>query len=176
MPPLIKKILVGLAALLLVFVLLLYEALRTKITNVSSKSPYAQFINRPLVLSRPANISKSQEPDVQAHPYLLTDAPTEARDGGGGGGGNGEGASPQYALPAGTIVTLTEAKLFKNGVSGFEHSYVLGTVFVPELKAEVAFEYAWGKNNVSLTGNEKDYYSFPLALWQDRPIVGKFSY
>ena len=170
MPPLIKKILVGLAALLLVFVLLLYEALRTKITNVSSKSPYAQFINRPLVLSRPATISKSQEPDVQAHPYLLTDAPIEAR------GIDGDRAGPQYALPAGTTITLTEAKLFKNGVSGFEHSYVLGTVFVPELKAEVAFEYAWGKNNVSLTGNEKDYYSFPLALWQDRPIVGKFSY
>jgi hypothetical protein len=49
-------------------------------------------------------------------------------------------------------------------------------VFVPELKTEVAFEYAWGKNNWSLSSDEKDFYTFPLALWQDRVIEGQFRY
>jgi hypothetical protein len=79
-------------------------------------------------------------------------------------------------LPAGTVVKLQQAKLFRNGVSGFETAYVLGTVFVPELKTEVAFEYAWGKNNWSLSSDEKDFYTFPLALWQDQVIEGQFRY
>ena len=166
MLPLVKKILLVMAALLLAFVLMLYVALRTKITDVTDKPPYAQFIGQPLVLKRPASISKSYEPNVQANPYLLQDAQVQAD----------QDAGPQYALPAGSVITLQQAKLFKNGTSGFERSYVLGTAFVPELNAKVAFEYAWGKNNVSFTGNEKDHYTFPLALWQDRVIDGKFNY
>jgi hypothetical protein len=166
MSPLSKKIVVGLALLVLGFVLMLYLALRTKVTHVSDKQPFAEFINRPLVLKRPAEISKTREPDVKANPYLMTDVKGEPK----------QDAGPRYILPAGSTITLQQAKLFRGGVSGFESAYVLGVVYVAELKTEVAFEYAWGKNNWSLNSDEKDYYTFPLGLWQDRIIEGRFNY
>jgi hypothetical protein len=161
-----KKIFVVLALFLLVFVLGLYYTLRTKVTQVSDKQPFAEFMNRPLALKRPAAISKTREPDVQANPYLLTEVKDEPI----------EGAGPRYILPAGSTIILQHAKLFRGGTSGFETAYVLGSVYVVELKKEVAFEYAWGKNNWSLNSEVKDYYTFPLALWQDRMIEGRFNY
>ncbi len=166
MPPLLKKIFAAIALLLLALVLVLYLTLRTKVTQVSDKPPFAQYINITLDLKRPAAISKTREPDVQANPYLLTEATAQASPDDG----------PRYLLPAGTKITVQQAKLFRGGVSGLQNAYVLGVVYVPELKTQVAFEYAWGKNNWSLNKDEKDYYTFPLALWQDRPIEGRFSY
>jgi hypothetical protein len=162
----VKKVLAVLTLLLLLFIFILYATLRTKVNDVSDKKPYAEFMGKQLAIKRPAGISKTREPDVQANPYLLTDLQTEAR----------EDAGPLFVLPAGSVISLQKAKLFRGGTSGFEVSYVLGTVFVPELNAEVAFEYAWGKNNWLPTSDHQDHYTFPLALWQDRVIEGKFSY
>jgi hypothetical protein len=166
MASLLKKMSIASVVLLLAFIFILYLTLRTKVNDVSSKQPYSEFINQALVLKRSASISKTREPDVQANPYLLTEAQGEVL----------EDVGLRYILPAGTVVKLQQAKLFRNGVSGFERAYVLGTVFVPELKTEVAFEYAWGKNNGSLSSDEKDSYTFPLALWQDRITQGQFRY
>ncbi len=166
MPPTLKKILAALTLLLLAFIFILYLTLRTKANDVSSKKPYAEFMGKQLAIKRPAALFKTREPDVQVNPYALTDAQPDAQ----------EEAGPRYVLPAGTVITLQKAKLLRNGTSGFERSYVLGTVFVPELKAEVAFEYAWGKNNWSNAADENDHYTFPMALWQDRAIDGKFKY
>ena len=166
MPPLLKKILVALTLFLLALVFVLYWVLRTKVTDVSDKKPYAEFMGKQVAIKRPAALFKTREPDVQANPYLLIEAQPAAQD----------DVHPHYVLPAGTVITLQQAKLFRNGTSGFQRSYVLGTVFVPKLKAEIAFEYAWGKNNWSNAADENDHYTFPMALWQDRAIDGKFKY
>ncbi len=166
MPPLLKKIFVAIALLLVGFVLMLYLALRTKVTEISDKPPFSQYINITLDLKRPAAISKTREPDVQANPYLLTEVQTRTSP----------DAGPRYILPAGTKITIQQAKLFRSGVSGFESAYVLGVVYVPEMKTQVAFEYAWGKNNWSLNKDEKEYYTFALALWQDQPTQGRYRY
>jgi hypothetical protein len=54
MAPLLKKILVASMLLLLALILMLCLALRTKVNDVSGKQPYAEFMNRPLVLKRAA--------------------------------------------------------------------------------------------------------------------------
>ena len=46
--------------------------------------------------------------------------------------------------------------------------------YVKELKKEVAFEYRWGKQQVVIYGDAIDYWTFPLAIWQEKVLQGKF--
>lgn len=157
-----------LVSLVAAFALMLFVALRTQVTDVSGQKPYADIINVNLVLKRPAVMAKNLPANVYANPYVMKEKAREED--------LPDEALPRYTLPAGTALKFTHAKLFRSGVSGFPRAVVLGTVYLPDLKAEVAFEYQWGTSHVSLTGNEKDFYTFPLAAWQDRATPGQFRF
>lgn len=142
------------------FVALLYYTLKTKITDVSDKKPYSEVLNKELVLQRDAIIAKSRSADTYANPYLLTEQEDQLMS----------EAVPRYRLAKGTAIRMTAAKLFKNGTSGFTHAYVLGKIYVPEIKLEVEFEYQWGESHISIYNDFKDYWTFPQAIWQESSI------
>ncbi len=76
-------------------------------------------------------------------------------------------ATPRYKLPIGTELQIQSAKVFKNGTSGYEQAFVLGTVFINELNKEVSFEYRWGEAHTSIYNEYEDYWTFPIAIWQE---------
>lgn len=143
------------------FVALLYYTLKTKITDVSDQRPYREVLNKELVLQRDAVLVKSRSADIYANPYLLTEQEEQLMP----------EALPRYRLAKGTFIQITAAKLFKNGTSGFTYAYVLGKVYVPEIKSEVEFEYQWGESHISIYNDFKDYWTFPQAIWQESSVL-----
>lgn len=142
---------------LLVFGGLLYYTLRTKVTDISNKRPYIDFVGKKVRSKRNAVLVLSRKADAYACPYLLTEKEDALMS----------DAAPTYPLPSGTELQIQSAKVFKNGTSGFEHAFVLGAVFVEELNEEVSFEYRWGEAHTSIYNEYQDYWTFSLALWQE---------
>ena len=152
---------------LVLFAGLLYYTLKTQITDVSSKKPYSEYIGKKVYSKRDAIIALSSEADAYANPYIITESKSDLM----------LEADPRYKLSSGTELLIQSAKIFKNGTSGFEHAFVLGTVFVKELNREVPFEYRWGEAHTSLYNEYEDYWTFSLSLWQEEEqLIGEKFY
>ncbi len=149
---------------LLVFIGMLYYVLRTKVTEVSGQEPYSAIVNKTVTLKRQAFIAFNVEWNAYDNPYLICESDSDFLS----------EVGTKYLLPIGTALTITEANIYTNGTSGFSSAYILGTVYVKELKKEVAFEYRWGKQQVVIYGDAIDYWTFPLAIWQEKVLQGKF--
>ena len=152
----------------IVFVSWMYFGFKPTVTDVSYKKPYSDIVGKELILKRNAFIAKNYEHHVNENLYIIEENEKNIYS----------EAGPHYSLLAGTKLSITGAKLFKGAVSGFTHSYVLGTVYIEELNQQVAFEYNWGRQPfIPYDGNgeppEKEYWLFPLAIWQDQTIEGK---
>ena len=149
---------------LLVFIGMLWFVLRTKVTGVSDQKPYSAIVNKTVTLKRQAFIALNVEWNAYDNPYLICESDSDFLS----------EVGTKYTLPIGTTLIITEANVYTNGTSGFSSAYVLGSVYVKELKKEVPFEYRWGKQNVVIYGDAIDYWTFPLAIWQEKELQGKF--
>jgi hypothetical protein len=158
-----KLIKIALLALL-VFIGMLWYVLRTKVSDVSDQEPYSGIVNKTVAIKRQAFIALNVEWNAYDNPYLICESDSDFLS----------EVGTKYILPTGTVLTITEANIYTNGTSGFSSAYVLGTVYLKELKKEVAFEYRWGKQQVVIYGDSKDYWTFPLAIWQDNELNEKF--
>ncbi|MEQ8812521.1 MAG: hypothetical protein RIE59_25855 [Imperialibacter sp.] len=158
-------LLIGFAvATILTFGGLLYYALRTTVTDVSLLAPYTQITDKSVVLQRQAVVAKNLDAFANENPYLLAETGTTLFD----------GMEIVDTLEAGTTLQIYAAKHFKNGTSGFTHAFVLGSVKLPGTGEAVLFEYAWGEQHISLYGEEGEYWTYPIALWQKNANAGKF--
>ncbi|CAD5279334.1 MULTISPECIES: hypothetical protein [unclassified Imperialibacter] len=158
-------LLIGFAlAAILTFGGLLYYALRTKVTDVSSFEPYSEIVGTTVVLKRPAVIVRNLDAFVNEHPYLLIEIDQ----------GLFEGTEAIDTLPIGTSLEIQKAKHFTNGSSGFAHAFVLGWVELPGSGKIVPFEYGWGEQHISLYDEEVEYWTYPMALWQENANARKF--
>jgi len=133
-----------------------YFALRNTKTTVTHQLPYSEYINKELVLQRAALLVKNVDAFTYYEPYLLVEENAQVYS----------EITETYKIPAGTKLRLSKAVLLKNGVSGFTTSIVVGTIYVEKFQKEIAFEYIWGTEHVSLTSGAKSSWTYPLALWQ----------
>lgn len=149
---------------ILIFIAMLYYALRTKVNDISSEKPFNSILNQKLTTKRIAYLVKNRSPEVYENQYLLLenkdDIDSELKE--------------VYQISIGTNLTIHKAKIFTNGTSGFSHLYVLGSIYAEDLKKEVSFEYNYGEKKYSLYSNEEEYWSFDKAIWENEKIVGKF--
>ena len=148
----------------LIFIGLLYYVLRTKVNNVSSEEPFKSVINQKVTTKSEAIVFRNTDAFVQENDYELVNNTKEIY----------AEITEKYTIPIGTPLKIEKAKIFTNGTSGFSHSYVLGTIYIKELKKDVFFEYRWGEKHISLYGNEKEYWSFDKAIWETQKLEGKF--
>lgn len=160
----ILKLLKIFAVGIFIFVGLLYYVLRTKVNDVSSEEPFKSVINVKITTKTEAVIFKNVEDFVKENEYELVNTTKEIYT----------ETTQKYTIPIGTELKIDKAKIFTNGTSGFSYSYVLGKVYVKELQKEVAFEYQWGDQQISLYGNEKEHWTFAKALWENTKTKGKF--
>jgi hypothetical protein len=151
-------------AAILTFGGLLYCTLRPTVADVSSIPPYSQIAGTSVVLQRKAVVAKNVKAFVNENPYLLADAGTTLFD----------GIDAVDTLDVGTTLQINAAKHFKNGTSGFTHAFVLGSVKLPGTGETVLFEYGWGEQHVSLYEDEREYWTYPMALWQKESLNRKF--
>ena len=147
-----------------IFLGMLYYVLRTKVNNVSSEKPFNSILNQKLTTKRVSFLVKNRTPEVNENDYLLVENKDEI---------NLE-LKEIYEIPVNTNFILQKAKIFTNGTSGFSYSYVLGTIYIDDLKKEVAFEYNYGEKKIFLYGEEKEYWFFDKSIWDDEKIEGKF--
>jgi hypothetical protein len=149
----------------LVFVVVIfYIALRTTKITVTEQEPYSRYINKELVLQRPALLVKNVKAFSYLEPYLLVEVDAQLYS----------EITEKYLIPAGTTFELNKAVLIKNAVSGFTTSLVVGKIYVNEFQKEVDFEYLWGNEHVVLQPGAKSSWTFPLALWQKEEIKDSF--
>ncbi|WP_339787027.1 hypothetical protein [uncultured Imperialibacter sp.] len=151
-------------AAILTFGSLLYYVTSTKVTDVSTFEPYSEIVGTTVVLKRPAVIVRNLDAFVNEHPYLLTEIDQ----------GLFEGTEAIATLPIGTSLEIQNTKHFTNGSSGFTHAFVLSWVELPGNGKIVPFEYGWGEQHISPYGEEEEYWTYPVALWQENANTEKF--
>lgn len=152
--------------LLLLFGGLLYYTLRTKVQNVSKMEPIHPLIQHPMATKRRAWLVRQAEGTFYAEQYALLEDTS-----------NLQPTTQTIEVATGSVLNIREAKIFTNGTSGIKHLRVVGEVFVPALNRSIPFEYAWGNYHFALFSNFKDYWTFPLALWQEEdPFTDKYRF
>ncbi|WP_289037173.1 hypothetical protein [uncultured Zobellia sp.] len=160
----IKKIIIG--SLLLGFAIIVssfYLVFRTKTEDLSNKFPYNTIINKTLVTKHECYITIHQH--SLENPYILDLTNISFY----------ETNKPIYKLPIGASLNIEKTKAFTTPVSGSTHSIVLGSVYIPELKETVKFEFFWGENpTYGLYDHDDNYDIYPLAPWQEKALPYKY--
>ncbi len=160
----------GIAAGAVIFVLVLYQTLKTTAEDVSDLPPFDKVVPETLILKRDAILVKNYQPYVQEHEYLLYDSLDEYI-GQGIKAGDFELAA---TLRRGTEIHTEKAKTFTNGVSGFTEPYILGYVTIGNIR--YPFEYRWGNESLEKRlHNAPRRWTFPLAPWQDFPDTRSYA-
>ena len=148
----------------ILFIGMLWLALRTKTQDISSFEPYKSLVGTTVTTKQSCYIAKNYEHFVQKNPYLLQLNNRFASE-----------AGTAYEVPIGTELHIKEAKAFTGGTSGFTNHYILGSLFIDELNQEVEFEYDWmGQKPLDLMPNHNDHTVYPLAIWQEEPLPFKY--
>lgn len=143
----------------------IWFTLRTTSEEVSSLKPFSEIIGKELTIKQPCFIAYNNENWVKENPYIVAMKRNKF---------SGKVTELQK-LPIGSVLKITNAKRFVNGVTGFKSTYVLGSVYLKELQKEVQFEYAWGSKNYG-TDLPGDYFSYSLAPWQNTALDVMYNY
>jgi len=135
----LQYILLAISIGIILFIIMLYIALRTKITDVSKLDPYQQYLNIPLKLKSEARLVRNVKAFAHQEAYLLISNPKEEVY---------STITEIHTLPAGTELIFHSAKDFRNGTSGFTASMLIGSIQTPQ--GEKAFEARWGDQSLYL--------------------------
>ncbi len=159
-----KKIILVFVIGLIGFIGLLYFTLKTKVRDISNIELYATYFNKKMVLKKGVFLAKSKDLLINDPEYVLAAFDINLTD----------NMQPRYILPQGTVIILNAAKAYLNGVSGLETNYVIGKLYLNELKKEVSFKYAWNEafyveinNEISI--NEKLFN----PVWESTNLIAK---
>ncbi len=140
-----------------------YEALRTKTKDVSKKNPFNDLIGANLTLKRDIILAKNLKEFYLEQIYFLTKDEELF-----------EGVQKIEVIPKGTKITIESATFHTNGTSGSTTNNIVGTVLVKKLMKEIQFEYSWGSYNMICIEEPCDYWTFPLAVWQEKQDFKKY--
>ncbi len=103
--------------LILCFISFLYFVLRTKKKDVTNVAPYIEIMNKKLILERDMLLVKNvNDYAFYEKEYIIVEKDAVL----------GEEIIDRNLLKAGTSITIKQAKLYTNGVSGTTQSMVLG--------------------------------------------------
>lgn len=75
-------------------------------------------------------------------------------------------------ISIGTKIQIKKATQSYSPVSGYYSKYIEGSIHVKELNRNVNFHFSWRKKEYH--SDEKYYYVFKIAPWQDEPLPYKF--
>ncbi len=149
-----------LGALALIF----YLALRSKNLDVSNERPFSGVVNKKITTKRKIVILKNYvQPLDKNYPFILED---------GSGYGFDTTLEVLAEFDAGTEIVLEKAVIHTGGTSGMSIPYVFGRVFSEKNQRGYNFNYTWG--NYHFLNQDKPFFSFPLAFWQDDALEEKF--
>ncbi|TPN82799.1 hypothetical protein [Aquimarina algicola] len=163
-----KKILKGFGIVfgfgLLLIILMFYWLSKPKGKDVSQVKPFVDIINTKVTTKRPTLILLYPgQPIDKNYIYHLED-------------GNSFGMNSDletiFKMPNGTEVIIDKVKLQTGRVSGTTSCYLLGKVTDKKTKQTYAFQYSWG--NYYFLGEDKPYWKFEQAFWQDKPLTDKY--
>lgn len=161
-----KKILLGCGLVLVlgfgILYLIFYKFSTPKYRDSSKDKPFSTIINKKLITKKTVLIIKHPEnPISENYSYHLED-------------GNSYGMDSDLEIvaeiPIGTEVHIDKAELHKGRVSGTTSAYLFGKIDSKE--KEYTFQYPWGDYH-SLY-EEKPYWTFKLAFWQDEALTEKY--
>lgn len=153
---------------MLIFGVFLYAAIKTKSTDISSYSPFRQWIGNSVTLDREAVLlaEKIKLYHDKSYPYLLMDS-----------------LHPDWVylderiqlgdyillqrFPAGTQFHIEKAVQFTGGVSGFSTPFIFGTISYKGKNYGIG--YQWGKMDMSkhMDQVEASWY-FHQAPWEQK--------
>ncbi len=153
---------IGLAVIVFL-VLALYEALRTKRKDVNDQSPFKELIGKTVTLQRDVTLAKNIEAFYLEELHFITENEELF-----------EGVEKIGTLSKGTTITIESATFLTNGTSGSTTSNIVGSVFVKELNRKMKFEYSWGEYHFMYVDDNKEYWTFPLAVWQKNQDIEKY--
>lgn len=140
--------------LLLFFVLLLavgllfYKVLSNTARDISSTSPFQQWIGKSYVTSSPLLITLNGPADEKLATHTLSNqlVPDTAKE---------------KLVPIGTKITFSKAVELKKGVSGSVYHFLLGEIYEKESQP-VQFQMYWGKQKDILDAKSPWIYPAPL--------------
>lgn len=158
-----KKIIIILLLLIITVGLYFYVVLSGKITNATTKQPYANFMNKVLLTKREITLAKNLPEFCIKEKYFITEDKELF-----------EGVEKITVLPKETKITFINAFHYKNGTSGVTQSILIGKTWVESLKKEIFFEYSWGDFHSICIDQPCDYWTFPLGIWQEEPNDKKY--
>lgn len=146
-------------------VLLYYSGcLSSENLDKSNKSPYKEYISKPLSLNDDYVLCENRNPKDPEFRYAILINEYIPAD-----------WFVIDTLSKGTEIKLTKAMQFRTKLSGVIGSYVIGTVYADSLKKEICFAYNWGtQENDFSTKKRKIYWSFPRAIWQEKEDTTKY--
>jgi hypothetical protein len=156
----LKTILIVGAALVGIFLLLLYYVLKDHTKDISKKEPYKNVIGKRLTLKQEAIIVKNLPEFSKFSTNLLTRKGEPLF----------EGTSILHVLPKGTELTIFEFRSVSSGPSDYWTGYGKGKVFIKELTSEIDFEYVWGGTRFTYTTDNSILFSFGTPLWEPCPF------
>ncbi|GAB3996997.1 hypothetical protein GCM10028807_41010 [Spirosoma daeguense] len=160
---LLHKIVIILILLGLLFIAVIYIALRTRKKDVTGKAPFAGIKGKTMVLKRKMWLVRNHQNDVKINPYTLTEPGIPLND----------EAKHIRTLAVGTNLQIEKVLLFKNGMSSVQTTLVTGTLLTPNENA-IPFEYEWG--DCHFLNDDQPYWTFPVAPWQTEKDTHKYSF
>ncbi len=129
--------------------------------DVSEESPYTELIGDELTTKVKVVIAKNPEiPINEKYPNVLEDGTNYTI-------GDLEIIEE---IPIGSKFKIHAAEMRKGSVSGMTTAYIYGSIKVHN--KEYLFGYHWG--NYEWLYEEKPYWTFPKAFWQDKPLPKKY--
>lgn len=160
-----KIIVVAIFVVLLGIVGFFYFVLKNKSTEVSDKTPYTAILNKQLITKREAFILKIHSDVINFKENVLKDDSTVVF-----------GEQLLYKVPQGSMLNISKAIHYTKSVSGITYSFLIGKVWIEELKKEIEFEYQWGEHHFLCVEEPCNYWTFPQAVWQETVDSTKYFY
>lgn len=159
-----KKIIMIIASviivLILLFVFMLYVALKTKSTNIDKYEPFKSLIDKTVTLNTETVLFKENDIYNNQYPYTLVDNLHTRWE-----WFNSRMENPNVddikkiaTLPIGTKLKIEKAIMYKTGVSGSSYPVLFGVIEGTEYK----INYQWGKKPDFMLND----WRFNKAPWQ----------
>lgn len=130
-----------------------YFTLKTKVKNVSEIEPYSKILHKKHHLERDVLLVKNIKHNVFEKDYLIVEN-TEILE---------DEIVEKHLIKRGAEIEIINAKLFKNGTSGFTTSVVIGKIMTTNGLKE--FEYVWGDQHIVFNNENKEYWTFSKPIW-----------
>ncbi|GGG46795.1 hypothetical protein [Bizionia arctica] len=160
-----RKIVIASGIFLIVCIgFIFYFLFKPKYRNVSNEKPFSEIVNKKLItkkralLLNPIDSSKDEN-----YSYHLEDGTSYGMD---------SGLEIIAEIPIATEVIIDKVELHTGRVSGTTTAYLFGKVYSEDIQGCYNFQYTWGDYHVLY--EDKPYWTFPLAFWQNQPLTEKY--